>query len=153
MGSIYVNVKGKAYWSRVFEENRDLTGYDNQLKDSGGQYTINVDLDADSLLALTEANSQVPDYPRNQDGEITYRFKRPHKKVSSGGKVLDFASGPPKVVDQDNSLWDLSENGWIGNGSEVELKVCVYQSGRLYGTRLETVKVLDHVRVEEREEA
>lgn len=156
--STYLTVRGTAYWAKVFPENKDATGFDDELKESGGQYTIMVDLDSDSLMELTKASSQVPDYPRvikDEDGnDITaYRFKRLHEKRDRSGKLLEWASGNPAVVDAAGKIWDLEELGLIGNGSEVELRVCVYKAGRVVGTRLEEVKVVNHVPAPEREVA
>ena len=148
--STYVTVKGKAYWAKVFPENKDATGWDNELTATGGQYVINLDLDTDSVLELTKLGSQTVDYPKEMQDEegkdiTTYKFKRLHEKYDKRGNLLEWASGAPKVKKADGTPWDIEEDSWIGNGSTVELRVCVYKAGKVVGTRLEEVKVIDHV--------
>ena len=156
--STYLTIKGKAYWARVFEENRDMEGYDGLAKATNGQYTINMVLDSDTVHRLSEANSQSVDYPKtvtDEDGNsiVAYRFKRVHEKRNSAGEMLEWASGSPKVIGPDGSPWSIEDNGLIGNGSEVELTVVVYKAGHNYGTRLEKVKVLNHIPAPSREVA
>ena len=57
MGTRKVKLTGIAYWSRVFEDNRDLTGFEDALKDVGGQTCIDVDLDADNMALLRKSKS------------------------------------------------------------------------------------------------
>jgi hypothetical protein len=140
-------IEGEAYWSKVFPTYKDKDGYDNELTASGGQYTINLDLDADNLMKLVDANSQVPDYPRdaniNGSDKTLYRFRRYHEKRNRAGELLEWASGAPRVVDGNGDTWDLDSFGLIPNGSKVQLEVVVYKAGKVYGTRLEQVKVIE----------
>ena len=151
-----ITLKGKAYWLRVFPENKDATGYDNMLADQGGQYTLDLDLDDDSLNELMSSGSQAPSYPKegkdNDDKDITvYRFKRLHEKRGKGGELLDWASGAPKVTDDTGAVWHVEDKGFLGNGTEVEVVVTVYKAGKMIGTRLESVKVIDLVAPPEQE--
>ena len=59
----------------------------------------------------------------------------------------DWDSGAPTVQKSDGSTWDLSSDGTIGNGSTVEVELSVYDTSRpnIVGTRLDKVKVIDHV--------
>lgn len=156
--SKFVTIKGKAYWARVFEENRDMEGFEGLAADTNGQYTINVVLETEDVRKLAEANSQAVDYPKtvtDEDGNgiVAYRFKRVQEKRNRAGELLEWASGAPKVIGPDGSPWSIEDNGLIGNGSEVELTVVVYKAGRNYGTRLEKVKVLNHIPAPSREVA
>ncbi len=148
--STYLTLTGKGYWCRVFPENKDATGFDDALKDTGGQYVLQMTLDSEGLRQLTEANSQTVDYPKvmqDDDGNdiTTYKFKRQHEKYSKAGALLDWASGAPKVTNDDGQPWDVEEDGFLGNGTELEIRVCVYKAGPVVGTRLESIKVLDLV--------
>lgn len=140
MGTRKVKLTGLAYWSRVFEDNRDLTGFEDALKDVGGQTCIDVDLDADNMALLRKSKSMKrgTDSPDN-DGLTRVRFTRKWEDRIAGGA--------PKVVKADGTVWDLDDDGPIGNGSEVEVVLSVYDTSRkaIVGTRLDKVKVLKHV--------
>ncbi len=162
MATTELKLKGKVYWARVFEDNRDMTGakdpsgnpYQPDIRDvNDGQYTL--ELHTDDLEELFNAGSQTVDYskPSHIDGHTSVRFKRMHKKYSREGKLLDWASGPPKVSKSDGSAWSFEDDGAIGNDSEVEVTVSVYGTGRFVGTRLDSITVLNHVPVEEADEA
>tara|TARA_R110000772_G_scaffold239230_1_gene351272 strand:- start:253 stop:585 length:333 start_codon:yes stop_codon:yes gene_type:complete len=62
----------------------------------------------------------------------------------------DWDSGAPVVLKPDDSKWDLEVDGFIGNGSKVEVHLSVYDTKRkdIVGTRLDKVKVLDIVHFE-----
>lgn len=140
---------GTAYWAQLFPENVDW-GYEDEHKDTGGVYTVKLVLDEEAKDKLRESNSQAYDYPKRikdtEGNEIeVYQFKRFHEKRDRAGKILEFASGQPKVVHADDTPWDVEDDGFIGNGSELEVTLTVYKAGRVYGTRLEKVKVLDYV--------
>jgi len=140
MATRKVKLTGIGYWAKVFEDNRDLTGFENALKDSGGQCTIDVDLDAESMAKLAKSKSMLKgkDSPDN-DGLTRVRFKRKWEEA--------YAGGAPKVVKEDGTVWDYDEDGSIGNGSTVEVILNVYDTSRknIIGTRLEKVKVTKHV--------
>lgn len=158
MATKILKITGTAYWARVFEENKDATGYNDELKDTGGQYTVNMVLENDEIQKLVKANSQTTDYPKtitdSEGNEVeAYRFKRQHEKYDRKGNLLEWASGAPEVVGSDGTPWDIEEDGGIGNGSTLELTVAVYKAGPVYGTRLEKVKVVDFVPVPEVEVA
>ena len=71
-----------------------------------------------------------------EDSEGTFvTFKRPVEKLIKGEVVV---FGPPKIFDKDNN--ELKET-LIGNGSEVTVKVCVYDTVKGPGHRLESLRV------------
>ena len=59
----------------------------------------------------------------------------------------DWECGPPIVVKNDDAPWSYDEDGPIGNGSTVQVHLSVYDIPKYQnvGTRLEKVKVLEHV--------
>lgn len=140
MATRLVKLRGIGYWAKVFENNRDLTGYDNALADVGGQTTIDVDLDDKHIELLKRSKSMLtgresPDNP----GLTRVKFKRKWQEQYGGGE--------PKIVRADDTPWDIEVDGLIGNGSEVEVTLAVYDTSRrnIVGTRMDKVKVLKHV--------
>jgi hypothetical protein len=139
MGTRKVKLVGYAYWAKVFEENRDLTGFEDALKDVGGQCTIDVALDADNFDKLKRSKTMLRGRPSDEhEGLTTVRFKRKWQE--------EYGGGAPVVVKADGTKWDYEEDGVIGNGSTVEVLLNVYDTSRknIVGTRLEKVKVLEH---------
>lgn len=140
MATRKVKLKGLAYWAKVFEDNRDLTGFEDAKKEIGGQTTIDVDLDADNLALLRKSRSMKRGAPSmDNDGLTRVKFSRDW--------TGQYAGGPPKVIKADGTDWDYDVDGTIGNGSEVEIVLSVYDTSRksIVGTRLEKVKVIKHV--------
>ena len=139
MGTRKVKLTGLSYWAKVFEDNRDLTGFEDALKDIGGQTTIDMDLDGESLDKLKKSKSMKRGKPSpDNDGLTRVRFTRKW--------VEQYGGGAPTVVKADGSVWDYDEDGAIGNGSTVEVTLSVYDTSRktIVGTRIDKVKVLEH---------
>ena len=136
-----ITVTGIAQWAKVFEENRDLEGYQGQWKDTDGRCTINVILDEDNYSKVKKAGcmSNGKDDPqgRGMDIKFSRKFDTPN----------DWDGGAPQVYKSDGSLWNFETYGVFGNGSEVLVELDVYQN-KNYGTtttRLERVKVIKHL--------
>ena len=151
-----VKLTGLGYWAKVFEDNRDLTGYEDALKDVGGQTTIDMDLDDDNLALLRKSKSMKrgTESPDN-DGLTRVKFTRKWEhKIQTKKGVMDLG-GEPVVVKADGTKWDYDEDGPIGNGSTVEVTLSVYDTSRkaIVGTRLDKVKVIEHVPYEPAEDA
>jgi hypothetical protein len=139
MGTRKVKLTGYAYWAKVFEDNRDKTGFENALVEIGGQTTIDMDLDNESMEKLKKSKSMKRGSPSNDNGGMTrVRFTRKWTEEYGGGE--------PTVVKADGTKWDYDEDGPIGNGSTVEVVLSVYDTSRkaIVGTRLDKVKVLEH---------
>lgn len=151
-----VKLTGLAYWAKVFEDNRDLTGYEDALKDVGGQTTIDMDLDDDNMALLRKSKSMKrgTDSPDN-DGLTRVKFTRKWEhKIQTKKGIMDLG-GEPVVVKADGTKWDYDEDGPIGNGSTVEVTLSVYDTSRkaIVGTRLDKVKVIEHVPYEPADDA
>jgi hypothetical protein len=113
--------RGKAKWAQLTKPDKE---YDN--------FKINVYLDEDSRKLFATSGLQLT--PKtDEDGEFVV-FRRPNYKQIKK-ELVNF--GPPEVVGADGQL--------IGNGSEVAIKVIVYDSKKGKGHRLESVKVLNLV--------
>lgn len=139
MGTRKVKLSGYGFWAKVFEDHRDLTGYEDALKDVGGQCTIDVDLQPDQMEKLKKSKSMLRGKDSDDnEGFTRVRFKRKWQE--------EYGGGAPTVVKADGTKWDYDEDGPIGNGSFVEVTLSVYDTSRkqIVGTRLEKVKVIEH---------
>ena len=140
MATRIVKLRGKGYWAKVFESNRDLTGYDNALVDVGGQTTIDVDLDDRHFALLQKSRSMLRGSPSpDNEGLTRVKFKRKWQEKYGGGE--------PKIERADGSAWDMNIDGLIGNGSDVEVILSVYDTSRknIVGTRLDKVRVINNI--------
>ena len=141
MATRKVKLTGIAEWAKVFTQNRDMEGFDGVYKDHNGACTIDLIMDEDNLTALKASRSMKKGSPDPQGRGTKVKFIR---KFDTG---RDWDSGAPVVKKSDNSDWDFSSDGPIGNGSTVEVELSVYDTSRpnIVGTRLDKVTVLDHV--------
>ena len=144
MATRIINLKGPARWAKVFEDNRDMRGYEDAFVDCEGAYTIEVGLDDAQLQTLKDAGSMKKGTAKG-DGLTWVKFTRKHKDR------FDWSSGAPKVEDASGGEWSFELDGAIGNDSEVEVTVSVYDTSRprIKGTRLDKVTV---IRLQEQEE-
>lgn len=146
----FIDLEGTAYWARVFEDNRDMTGYKPSPDVEGpyeaceGAYTVDLYLEPDQADKLKKAGSA----KKGSIDENGFKVRLIRKHI---GPFKD-ASGPPKVMKEDGSVWDFEEDGPIGNGSKVKARVSVYPTKMVPGTRLESLKVVEHVPMEQRDE-
>ena len=133
-----ITVTGIAQWAKVFEENRDLEGYQGQWKDTDGRCTIEMILDEDNEARIKNAGcmSSGKDDPegRGRAFKFTRKFDTPN----------DWDGGAPAVYKPDGSAWSFESDGPIGNGSEVLVELDIYKNKQYssYTTRLERVKVI-----------
>lgn len=136
-----ITVQGTASWAKVFEQNRDLTGYKNQWVDTDGRCTITVLLDDAQTKKVLESGCMSKGKENPDGAGRLFTFNRKFKTDN------DFNSGTPDVFKLDGSRWDLATDGMIGNGSEVLVELDIYASPKydVVSTRLERVKVLEHV--------
>ena len=139
MATRLVKLRGLGYWAKIFESNRDLTGYQDSLVDVGGQTTIDLDLDDRHVALLRKAGVTSGKPSPDNEGLTRVKLKRKWQQQYGGGE--------PKILRPDDTPWDLDTDGMIGNGSEVEVTISVYDTKRkgIVGTRLDKVKVLTHV--------
>ena len=141
MATRKVKLTGIAEWARVFETNRDMDGFDGVYRDHDGACTIDIIMDDDNLTTLKASRSMKKGTPDAEGRGTKVKFIR---KFNTG---KDWDSGAPIVQKSDGSTWDISSDGTIGNGSTVEVELSVYDTSRpnIVGTRLDKVKVVDHV--------
>jgi len=141
MATRKVKLTGIAEWARVFETNRDMDGFDGVYRDHDGACTIDIIMDDSNLSTLKASRSMKKGTPDAEGRGTKVKFIR---KFNTG---KDWDSGAPIVQKSDGSTWDISSDGTIGNGSTVEVELSVYDTSRpnIVGTRLDKVKVVDHV--------
>ena len=127
MATQFYYFKAKAQWCRLYEGMED---------EKFGHYGL--DFFPDDVEAFKASGVQLQ--PReNEDGDIFFKLRR-HPEALIKGELTKF--GPPKVVDKDNEPFDKL----IGNGSEVTVKIAVYDTAHKgKGHRLESVRVEDLV--------
>tara|TARA_R110001583_G_scaffold177282_1_gene332303 strand:+ start:34 stop:537 length:504 start_codon:yes stop_codon:yes gene_type:complete len=141
MATRIVKLTGIGEWAKVFEDNRDMHGYDGVYESCDGACTIDVILDEDNLKKLKASRSIKRGKPDPEGRGHTVRFVRKF----DGGQARN--SGAPVVLKPDNTPWSFDEDGFIGNGSTVEVTLSVYDTrmANIVGTRLDKVKVLEHI--------
>ena len=141
MATRKIKLTGIAEWARVFETNRDMDGFDGVYRDHDGACTIDIIMDDANLSTLKASRSMKKGTPDAEGRGTKVKFIR---KFNTG---KDWDSGAPTVQKSDGSTWDISSDGTIGNGSTVEVELSVYDTSRpnIVGTRLDKVKVVDHV--------
>jgi len=118
-------LSGVAQYVQVKTPSKD---YDN--------YAIGVSLDDNSVKLLKESGSQAT----VKDDNLVY-FRRPHSKTFKNSPE-PVVFGPPKLFDENENSMDDKD---FGPGSEVIVKVAVYEAKKGKGTRLEAVKVTNLV--------
>ena len=142
MATRKVVLTGIAEWAKVFEDNRDLKGFEGAYEEFDGACTIDMILDKENMDRLTASRSMKKGSPDAEGRGTRVRFVR---KFNTG---RDWDSGSPTVLKADNTKWDMDVDGLIGNGSKVAVTLSVYDTSRksIVGTRLDRVKVLEHVK-------
>jgi len=152
-----VTTTGTIEWARIFENNRDMNGYEGSYVECEGAYTLNQILSKDEFTKLQATGSQKkPNQKRLMEGQLSIKFERKHKVTRRDGSVLPQAGGAPKVTDADGNPW-TEEMGLIGNGSTAEVTNLITtfkgQDGKMYSrTTLTGVKILEHIKHEEKAE-
>jgi len=145
--------KGEALWAKVFEDNRDMAAWNDATgaydlpHPRGGRYSLNLKMeDADfKRLKMTGSVAAKNSKLDMDDGKDIVKLGRDHEKYSAAGALMDWVSGPPKVVKADGTPWDMSVDGGIGNGSTVEVTLDIFKTKFAPRTTLMAVKVLDLV--------
>ena len=142
MATRTIELTGPIMWAHIFEENRDMNGYEGAYREHDGAYTVEIGLDKDQFQALKDIGSakRAKDIDGKEDRyDPDYKWV---KLVRKHKDRFDWASGEPKVVDSTDSPWTFEHEGEVYNGSECTVTVSVYDTSYRNGTRLEKVKVL-----------
>lgn len=125
MATVYFT--GKAYWAKVDRAETHPQYYPD------GQWSIQVALDESSLSVLEESGLRLQ-VREEEEGDIVM-FRRPCRKEIKD-EWVEFDK--PELIDAEgNNITSTN----IGNGSDVTVKVAVYDTRFGKGHRLEAVRV------------
>ena len=143
MATRKVKLTGTAEWAKVFAQNRDLKGFQGAYEEHDGACTIDLLMDEKNVAALSASRS-IKSPKDVGNGLFKTKFVR---KFNTG---RDWDSGAPVVTNSDGATWNFDTDGPIGNGSTVEVMLSVYDTSYKDrpGTRLDSVKVIKHVPVD-----
>jgi len=120
---------GEAIWCRVHAEQKDQK-YD--------RYSIGVFLDEDSMERFKASEMQILPKQDKETGREFYQFARKNSQLIKG-ELVEF--GTPHIFLASSKDIEERFTGQVGNGSEVTVKVAVYDSKKGKGHRLESVRV------------
>lgn len=133
MATNYIYLAGTAKWAKVFNSNID--SYD------GAEFwSVELYPDADSLERFKASGSRVA-IKTGEEGTFI-RFRRPKEKLIKR-ELVTFEA--PEVLDEHGAPWQFNGDGTpsklIGNGSDVTIKIAVYDTAKGKGTRFEGIRV------------
>lgn len=148
----YVTFTGKAYWAKLYKPD-EFRG--------AVRWTLNLVMDDPAEWKKFNDLGIQKKVNKNEEGEY-FAVARPTTKMIAG-KIVHFT--PPLIYDKngdilvgyyndqgnllrsyddpDRKVTKKGDNVLIGNGSKVEVTLCVYQTAMGVGNRLESVKILD----------
>jgi hypothetical protein len=131
MASRWFDIVGTVNWAKVHKPDTKF----NEM----GEYNLDFfpdDMDEFKKLGLERTPKE------DEDGNFYVRLKRDHKKLIKGD-LVEF--GPPKVsLRKGPREWE-DYTGNIGNGSKVILNICVFDTRKAPGHRIERISILDLV--------
>ena len=156
-----VTTTGPIEWARIFEDNRDMNGYEGMYEDCEGAYTVVQVLTKAEYEKLKKAGSQKkPIQSRMMDGVIAVKFERRHLVKNKAGDIVAKAGGAPKVIGPNGQPW-TQEDGLIGNGTTAEITNLIQtfdvtdetgKKSRVSRTSLSKVKILELIEYAKEEE-
>jgi hypothetical protein len=113
-----VYIQGKASWFRAKQPNQ------------WNKYSVQIHPNAEGLEKIRELQSRgLKNTIKKDDDGYFVNFTRPVSKEYKTGKIQTFA--PPTVTDKDGNIFE----GQVGNGSDVTLKLEVYEHATPAGGR------------------
>ena len=148
MATRKVVLTGIGEWAKVFEDNRDMKGFEGAWEEFNGACTIDMILDDENMQILRNSKSMKKGTPDPEGRGTRVRLIRKFETAR------DWDSGAPVVTKSDGSKWNYEEDGTIGNGSTVQVTLSVYDTSRkgIVGTRLDRIKVINHVEYQPEDE-
>ena len=149
MATKKLKLRGFINWAKVFEQNRDMEGYEGAARETNGQTCFEFHMSADEVSKLQGAGSiKQPKISSDHDGYYMMRFTRPWHIPGR-----EFASGPAPVLKADGTPWDYDLDGTIGNGSVADVWFDVYDTRtKRKGTRHTKIQIIEHVPYEPEEQ-
>lgn len=141
---------GPIEWAKIFENNREMVGYEGAYEACDGAYTVTQVLEKSEFDKLKKAGSQKKFNEKRfmENMEFAVKFERKHLVKKSDGTPIPKAGGAPVVVNKDNKPWDVEVDGLIGNGTVAEVTNLITtfagQDGKpISRTSLTKVKIVD----------
>lgn len=130
MGATQYYFSGKAEWAKVYPENKD-------------SYKGKTFYSLDLIVPDSEADRFRATGSQHKPKKESEGFSRLKLRRNEDNPVNDEWGGPPQVIieDKDNPGNYIPFKELIGNGSEVTVKLTVYDSGDGKGTRMDVVRV------------
>ena len=125
-------ITGTAQWAKVFAHNKDKN---EDFHGPGGAYVVDLIVDKEELDGFVSTGARTT--PKTTLEGVTIKFKRKHTHPT----IASFG-GPPQVVDANKDAWDGT---LIGNGSTVEIAYTVYDTKMGKGSRMEGMRVIEHI--------
>jgi len=122
MSSETLYLTGEVYWAKLKKPDEK---YNN--------FTIDFYPNEVSADKIKGSGLQVQE-KEGESGRFFYKFRRPVSKIIKN-ELVKF--GPPSVLDKENKPFE----GIVGNGSEVTIKLTVFDTIKGKGHRLEAVRV------------
>ena len=120
MATRKVKLEGIGEWCKVFEQNREMTGYKptpqavGAYEECNGACKIDVIMNDVNFKKLKDSKSM----KSGTDDELGRGKKVTFVRKFETGR--DWDSGAPIVLKEDNTRWDYDVDGPIRNGSLVE---------------------------------
>lgn len=155
---IEVTTTGPIEWARVFEDTRDMEGYEGAYRDCDGAYTVNQVLSKEEYKKLRDAGSQKKFKEKRfeETEERVVGFMRKHTVRNRNGEIVEKASGAPEVLNSMGEPWDREKDGLIGNGSIAEVTNLISKfkgsdDKVISRTALKSVKIIELVPYEAKE--
>ena len=105
MATRIVKLTGIGEWAKVFEDNRDMIGYDGAYEPCNGACTIDLVLDEENMMKLKASRSIKRGKPDPNGRGHTVRFVRKF----DGGQPRN--SGAPIVLKADDTPWTYADDG------------------------------------------
>lgn len=147
-----VTTTGPIEWAKIFENNREMVGYEGVYESCEGAYTVTQVLDKAEFDKLKKAGSQKKFIEKRfmNDGVLAVKFERKHLVKKSDGTPIPKAGGAPVVVNKEGKPWNVEVDGLIGNGTVAEVTNLITtfagQDGKpISRTSLTKVKIIDLV--------
>jgi hypothetical protein len=131
MSTQTIYITGKAKWAHLYESQMDTK--------FGEKFHVSIYPDEASMIALKSSGSRLQ--ARTDEDGTFFKFSRDNKKEFKGEEEI---LGAPEVVVVEEGVKKPFDK-IIGNGSTLTLRLSVYDSKFGKGTRLEAVRVDEHV--------
>jgi hypothetical protein len=127
-------LEGKAKWAKVHPGQEDIKFVDKEGK--GKRSKIDLYPTAEAMIIFKTSGGR-KEVKQAEDGEFIQFSRTIDQELGKDGHILGF---PEVVITKGDHIEPFTEN--IGNGSDVVLKVAIYDSKFGKGTRLEGVNVI-----------